>query len=111
VFIELEEGIGGMVHISNLSWTKRYGHPSEFTKVGEKIDVAILDIDKDNRKSLGHKQSEENPWDTFENVFPVGSYHQATILRRDDRGAIVQLPYGLEAFAPIKHIRKDDKNR
>lgn len=111
VFIELEEGIGGMVHISDLSWTKRYGHPSEFTKVGEKIDVAILDIDKDNRKlSLGHKQLEENPWDTFENVFPVGSYHEATILRRDDRGAIVQLPYGLEAFAPIKHIRKDDNN-
>jgi small subunit ribosomal protein S1 len=73
--------------------------------------VAILDIDKDNRKlSLGHKQLEENPWDTFENVFPVGSYHEATILRRDDRGAIVQLPYGLEAFAPIKHIRKDDNN-
>lgn len=109
VFIELEEGIGGMVHISDLSWTKRYGHPSEFTKVGEKIDVSILDIDKDNRKlSLGHKQLEENPWDTFENVFPVGSYHEATVLRRDDRGAIVQLPYGLEAFAPIKHIRKED---
>ena len=109
VFVELEEGIGGMVHISDLSWTKRYGHPSEFTKVGETIDIVILDIDKDNRKlSLGHKQIEENPWDTFENVFPVGSYHEATVLRRDDRGAIVQLPYGLEAFAPIKHIRKED---
>lgn len=109
VFVELEEGIGGMVHISDLSWTKRYGHPSEFTKVGEKIDVAILDVDKETRKlSLGHKQLEENPWDTFEAVFPVGSYHEATILRRDDRGAIVQLPYGLEAFAPIKHIRKED---
>jgi small subunit ribosomal protein S1 len=109
VFVELEEGIGGMVHISDLSWTKRYSHPSEFIKVGETIDVAILDIDKENRKlSLGHKQLEENPWDTFENVFPVGSYHEATILRRDDRGAIVQLPYGLEAFAPIKHIRKED---
>ncbi|GJM31060.1 MAG: 30S ribosomal protein S1 [Saprospiraceae bacterium] len=109
VFVELEEGIGGMVHISDLSWTKRFSHPSEFTKVGETIDISILDIDKDNRKlSLGHKQLEENPWDTFENVFPVGSYHEATILRRDDRGAIVQLPYGLEAFAPIKHIRKDD---
>jgi len=100
-----------MVHISDLSWTKRYGHPSEFTKVGQKIDVIILDIDKDNRKlSLGHKQLEENPWDTFENVFPVGSYHEATVLRRDDRGAIVQLPYGLEAFAPIKHIRKEDNS-
>lgn len=109
VFVELEEGIGGMVHISDLSWTKRYGHPSEFTKVGETIDIVILDIDKESRKlSLGHKQIEENPWDTFENVFPVGSYHEATVLRRDDRGAIVQLPYGLEAFAPIKHIRKED---
>ncbi|GAB5552568.1 MAG: 30S ribosomal protein S1 [Saprospiraceae bacterium] len=111
VFVELQEGIGGMVHISDLSWTKRFSHPSEFTKVGEKIDCVILDIDKDNRKlSLGHKQIEENPWDTFETVFPVGSYHEATVLRRDDRGAIVQLPYGLEAFAPIKHIRKEDGN-
>jgi small subunit ribosomal protein S1 len=109
VFVELEEGIGGMIHISDLSWTKRYSHPSEFTKVGENIDIVILEIDQDNRKlSLGHKQLEENPWDTFQNVFPVGSYHEATIIRRDDRGAIVQLPYGLEAFAPIKHIRKED---
>jgi small subunit ribosomal protein S1 len=109
VFVELEEGIGGMVHISDLSWTKRYSHPSEFTKVGEDIEVVILDIDKDSRKlSLGHKQIEENPWDTFEKVFPEGSYHEATLLRKDDRGAIVQLPYGLEAFAPIKHIRKED---
>ncbi len=109
VFVELEEGIGGMVHISDLSWTKRFSHPSEFTKVGNDIEVVILDIDKENRKlSLGHKQIEENPWDTFESVFPVGSYHEATILRRDDRGAIVQLPYGLEAFAPIKHVRKED---
>ncbi|MBK7334730.1 MAG: 30S ribosomal protein S1 [Saprospirales bacterium] len=109
VFVELEDGIGGMVHISDLSWTKRYSHPSEFTKVGAEIAVAVLEIDKDNRKlSLGHKQIEENPWDTFENVFPVGSYHEATIIRRDDRGAIVQLPYGLEAFAPIKHIKKED---
>ena len=111
VFVELEEGIGGMVHISDLSWTKRYSHPSEFTKVGNTIDIVILDIDQNNRKlSLGHKQLEENPWDTFETVFPVGSYHEATILRRDDRGAIVQLPYGLEAFAPIKHIKKEDGN-
>ena len=109
VFVELKEGIGGMVHISDLSWTKRYSHPSEFTSKGKTIDIVILEIDKDNRKlSLGHKQLEENPWDTFENVFPVGSYHQATVIRRDDRGAIVQLPYGLEAFAPIKHIRKED---
>jgi small subunit ribosomal protein S1 len=109
VFVELTDGIGGMVHISDLSWTKRYAHPSEFTKVGAKIDVVILEIDKDNRKlALGHKQIEENPWDTFENVFPIGSYHEATILRKDDRGAIMQLPYGLEAFAPIKHIKKEN---
>ena len=109
VFVELEEGIGGMVHVSDLSWTKRFSHPSEFTKVGEDLDVQILEIDKENRKlSLGHKQLEENPWDTFEKVFPMGSYHEATVIRKEDRGAIVQLPYGLEAFAPIKHIRKED---
>jgi len=109
VFVELEEGIGGMVHISDLSWTKRYGHPSEYTKVGASIDVSILEVDKENRKlSLGHKQLEENPWDTFQTVFPVGSYHEATVLRKEDRGAIVQLPYGLEAFAPSKHIKKAD---
>jgi len=109
VFVELENGIGGMVHISDLSWTKRYSHPSEFTKVGEKIDVTVLELDEESRKlSLGHKQLEENPWDTFENVFPVGSYHDATIIKKDDRGAVVQLPYGLEAYAPIKHIKKDD---
>ncbi len=109
VFVELENGIGGMIHISDLSWTKRYGHPSEFTKVGEQIDIAILEIDQDSRKlSLGHKQLEENPWDTFETVFPVGSYHEATILRKDDRGAILQLPYGLEAYSPLKHIRKEN---
>ncbi len=111
VFLELEEGIGGMVHISDLSWTKRYNHPSEFTKVGNDVEVVILEIDKESRKlSLGHKQIEENPWDTFAEVFPVGSYHDATLVRKDDRGAIVQLPYGLEAFAPIKHIRKEDGN-
>ncbi|HMP29694.1 MAG TPA: 30S ribosomal protein S1, partial [Saprospiraceae bacterium] len=109
VFVELEPGIGGMIHISDLSWTKRFSHPSEFTKVGEKLDVAILELDVDNRKlSLGHKQVEENPWDTFENVFPVGSYHEATITKKDDRGATVQLPYGLEAYAPIRHIKKED---
>jgi small subunit ribosomal protein S1 len=109
VFVELEDGIGGMIHISDLSWTKRYSHPSEFTKVGEDIDAIVLEVDKDNRKlSLGHKQTEENPWDTFENVFPVGSYHEGTVVRRDDRGAIIQLPHGLEAFAPIKHLKKED---
>jgi len=109
VFVELEDGIGGMVHISDLSWTKRYSHPSEFTSIGAEIEVVVLEIDKEGRKlSLGHKQIEENPWDTFESIFPVGSYHEALIVRRDDKGAIVQLPYGLEAFAPIKHIRKED---
>jgi len=109
VFIELEEGIGGMIHISDLSWTKRFAHPAEFTKVGADLDIIILEIDKDSRKlSLGHKQLEENPWDTFADVFPEGSAHEATILRRDDRGAIVLLPYGLEAFAPIRHIKKED---
>jgi small subunit ribosomal protein S1 len=111
VFVELENGIGGMIHISDLSWTKRYSHPSEFTKVGEKIDVSVLEVDEENRKlSLGHKQLEENPWDTFENVFPVGSYHEATIVKKDDRGAVVQLPYGLEAYSPIKHIKKEDNS-
>jgi small subunit ribosomal protein S1 len=111
VFIELEEGIGGMIHVSDLSWTKRYGHPSEYTKVGDKLDFIILELDQENRKlSLGHKQLEENPWDTFEKVFPVGSYHEATLVRRDDRGAIMQLPYGLEAYAPVKHIRKEDNS-
>ncbi|MEL6669209.1 MAG: 30S ribosomal protein S1 [Bacteroidota bacterium] len=109
VFLEMEDGIGGMIHISDLSWTKRYSHPSEFTKVGETLEVVVLEVDQENRKmSLGHKQLEENPWDTFENVFPVGSYHEATVLRKDDRGMIVQMPYGLEAYAPTKLMRKED---
>ncbi len=109
VFVELEQGIGGMVHISDLSWTKRFAHPSEFTKIGADLPIQILDIDRDNRKlSLGHKHVEENPWDTFENVFPVGSYHEATVIKRDDKGAIVQLPYGLEAFSPSRHLRKEN---
>ncbi|MBK8954650.1 MAG: 30S ribosomal protein S1 [Saprospiraceae bacterium] len=112
VFVELTEGIGGMVHISDLSWTKRYNHPSEYTKVGNNLDILILEIDAENRKlSLGHKQLEENPWDTFENVFPVGSYHEATVIRKDDRGYTVQLPYGLEAYAPVKHMKKEDNSQ
>ena len=111
VFVELEEGIGGMVHISDLSWIKRFSHPSEFTKVGNDIDVVVLDINRDSRKlSLGHKQIEENPWDTFEKVFPEGSYHDGVIIKREDKGAIVQLPYGLEAFAPARHLRKEDNS-
>lgn len=109
VFIELSEGIGGMIHISDLSWTKRFNHPSEFTKVGQNLDVIVLDIDMPNRKlSLGHKQLEENPWDTFETVFPEGSYHQATVIKKDDKGYIVQLPYGLEAFGPMRHMKKEN---
>ncbi len=109
VFVELQEGIGGMIHISDLSWTKRYNHPSEFVKVGDEIECMIMEIDMNNRKlTLGHKQVEENPWNTFAEVFPEGSYHDATVIRKDDRGAMVQLPYGLEAFAPIKHIKKED---
>lgn len=101
-----------MVHISDLSWTKRYNHPSEYTKVGNNLDILILEIDAENRKlSLGHKQLEENPWDTFENVFPVGSYHEATVIRKDDRGYTVQLPYGLEAYAPVKHMKKEDNSQ
>jgi small subunit ribosomal protein S1 len=109
VFVELGQGIGGMIHISDLSWVKRYAHPAEFTKIGERINVVILEIDKDNKKiSLGHKQIEESPWESFSTVFTQGSYHQGLILRRDDKGAIVQLTYGLEAFAPIKQLKKED---
>lgn len=110
VFVELETGIGGMIHISDLSWTKRYNHPSEFTKVGDEIEVSILSIDKDNRKlSLGHKQLEDDPWNTFESIFPIGSQHEGTVIRKDDKGAVVQLQYGLEAFAPARHLRKEDE--
>ncbi|MBL0310729.1 MAG: 30S ribosomal protein S1 [Bacteroidetes bacterium] len=108
VFIELSDGIGGMVHVGDLSWLKRVGHPSEFTKVGNEMDVVVLDIDMDNRKlSLGHKQIEEDPWDTFENVFPIGSVHEATIVQLEEKGAMVLLPYGLEAFAPKRHLAKE----
>jgi small subunit ribosomal protein S1 len=109
VFVELETGIGGMIHISDLSWIKRYNHPSEFTKVGDKIDVVILSIDKENRKlALGHKQLEEDPWNTFETIFPIGSIHEGSVTKKDDKGASVQLQYGLEAYAPARHLRKED---
>lgn len=109
VFVELDDIVGGMVHISDLSWTKRYNHPNEYTSVGSEFEVIILEIDSENRKIvLGHKQLEEDPWDTFENLFPVGSVHEATVLKREDKGAIVQLPYGIEAFAPTRHIKKED---
>ncbi|RYD51293.1 MAG: 30S ribosomal protein S1 [Sphingobacteriales bacterium] len=109
VFVELEKGIGGMIHISDLSWTKRFNHPSEFTKAGDEIDVMVLSIDKDARKlSLGHKQTEDDPWNTFESIFPIGSTHEGTVIRKDDKGATVQLQYGLEAFAPARHLKKED---
>ena len=109
VFVELTTGIGGMIHISDLSWLKRFNHPSEYTKVGENIDVVILGIDKDNRKlQLGHKQLEEDPWNGLQDTFAVGSVHDGTVLRKDDKGAIVQLPYGLEGFAPNRHLAKED---
>ncbi|MEZ4979251.1 MAG: 30S ribosomal protein S1 [Chitinophagales bacterium] len=111
VFVELQQGIGGMVHISDLSWTKRFNHPSEFTKVGEQIECVVLDIDNENRKlSLGHKQIEEDPWDTFQSVFPEGSVHEGTILSKEDKGSIVLLPYGLEGFAPTRHLKKEDNS-
>lgn len=109
VFVELEAGIGGMIHISDLSWTKRFNHPNEFTKVDEEIEVVILTLDKETRKlGLGHKQIEEDPWANFETVFPVGSQHEGVVVRKDDKGAIIQLEYGLEAFAPTRHLRKED---
>ncbi len=109
VFVELAPGIGGMIHISDLSWLKRFNHPSEYTKVGQHIDVLILSIDKDNRKlQLGHKQLEEDPWNSLEQTFAIGSIHEGTVIRKDDKGAIVQLPYGLEGFAPNRHLLKED---
>ena len=109
VFVELAQGIGGMIHISDLSWLKRFNHPGEYTKVGQNIDVMILGIDKDNRKlQLGHKQLEEDPWNALQDTFAVGSLHEGTITRRDDKGATVQLPYGLEGFGPNRHLTTKD---
>jgi small subunit ribosomal protein S1 len=109
VFVELKAGIGGMIHISDLSWTKRFNHPGEYTKVGQEIDVMILSIDKENRKlQLGHKQLEEDPWNALEETFAIGTVHEGTVLKKDDKGAIVQLAYGIEAFAPNRHLNKED---
>ena len=109
VFVELEEGVDGLIHISDLSWTKKVKHPSEFTQIGADIEVVVLEIDKDNRRlSLGHKQLEENPWDVFEGVFTEGSVHEGTIVELMDRGAVVQLEYGVEGFATPKHLVKED---
>jgi len=109
VFVELEEGVDGLIHISDLSWSKKIKHPSEFTKVGETIDVTVLEIDKENRRlSLGHKQLEENPWDVFETVFNDGSIHQGTVIAITDKGGVIALPYGVEGFSPTKHLTKAD---
>ncbi len=109
VFVEIEEGVDGLIHISDLSWTKKIKHPSEFTQVGADIEVEVLQIDKDNRRlSLGHKQLEENPWDVFETVFTVGSIHEGTIVELLEKGAVVALPYGVEGFATPKHLVKED---
>ena len=112
IFVELEEGVDGLIHISDLSWSKKIKHPAEFTKIGESIEVMVLDVDVDNRRlSLGHKQLEENPWDVFENVFAVGSVHVGTIVSLSDKGAIVALPYGVEGFAPLRHLGKEDNTQ
>lgn len=109
VFIELEEGIDGLIHISDLSWSKKIKHPSEFTKIGESLDVVVLDLDLENRRiSLGHKQLEENPWDVFETIFTEGSVHEGTITSITDKGALISLPYGVEGFVPSKHLVKAD---
>src|SRR5574344_1420009 len=109
VFVEIEEGVDGLIHISNLSWTKKIKHPSEFTQIGADIQVQVLEIDKDNRRlSLGHKQLEENPWDVFETVFTVGSIHEGTVIEMIDKGAVIALPYGVEGFATPKHLVKED---
>ena len=109
VFVELEEGVDGLIHISDLSWTKKVKHPSEFTQIGNEIEVVVLEIDKENRRlSLGHKQLEENPWDVFETVFTEGSVHEGTITELLEKGAVVQLEYGVEGFATPKHLVKED---
>ena len=109
VFVELEEGVDGLIHISDLSWTKKIKHPSEFTQIGADIDVVVLEIDKDNRRlSLGHKQLEDNPWDNFETIYTVGSIHEGTITELLDKGAVISLPYGVEGFATPKHLIKED---
>jgi small subunit ribosomal protein S1 len=109
VFVELEEGIDGLVHISDLSWSRKIKHPSEFCKVGERMDVVVLEVDAENRRlSLGHKQLEDNPWDVFETIFTMDSVHEGTVLKVGDKGATVALQYGLEAFCPNKHMVKAD---
>jgi small subunit ribosomal protein S1 len=109
VFVEMEEGVDGLVHISDLSWTKKIKHPNEFCKIGDKMEVVVLEVDAENRRlSLGHKQLEDNPWDVFESIFAIGSVHEGTVLKMADKGAIIALPYGIEGYAPGKHLLKED---
>ena len=109
IFVEIEEGVDGLIHISDLSWSKKIKHPAEFTKIGEAIEVVVLDVDEENRRlSLGHKQLEENPWDVFETVFTLGSVHEGTVTNVLDKGALVALPYGVEGFVPTRHMKKQD---
>jgi len=109
LFLELEEGIDGLVHVSDLSWTKKIKHPSEFIKVSEELDVVVLELDVENRRlALGHKQLEENPWDTFESIFTVGSVHRGTVISKNDKGALLELPYGIEGFSALKNLAKED---
>jgi len=109
IFVELEEGVDGLIHISDLSWSKKIKHPAEFTKISEAIEVVVLDVDEENRRlSLGHKQLEENPWDVFESVFTVGSIHRGTVATSGEKGVVVTLPYGVEGFAPSRHAQKED---
>jgi small subunit ribosomal protein S1 len=110
LFVELEEGVDGLVHVSDLSWTKKIKHPNEFVKKDQELDVVVLEMDMENRRlSLGHKQLDENPWDTFETIFTVGSVHQGTVIKVDDKSATIALPYGVEGYAPIKQLAKEDK--
>ena len=109
IFVEIEEGVDGLIHISDLSWSKKIKHPAEFTKIGDTMDVVVLDIDEENRRlSLGHKQLEENPWDVFESIFTIGSIQQGTIISSGDKGVVVSLPYGVEGFCPNRHLKKED---
>ena len=109
VFVEIEEGVDGLIHISDLSWTRKIKHPAEFTNIGDNIDVVVLEIDKENRRlSLGHKQLEENPWDVFESLFTVDSIHEGTIIELTDKGAVVALPYGVEGFVTPRHLVKEE---
>jgi len=110
LFVELEEGVDGLVHVSDLSWTKKIKHPNEFVKVNQELEVLVLEVDLENRRlSLGHKQLDENPWDAFESLFAVGSEHEGTILKIEDKSAIVALPYGVEGYAPFKQLQREDK--